>query len=312
MPPDRQIRPQRVIAVLNLGSGVSFSTAEKADAARVEAAFRRIGLPAEVRAVHAQEMTEALRRAAAERPDVLVMGGGDGSVNAAVNILAGTGTILAVLPLGTFNYFARLIGTPLTVDEAVQFTMQGQAVSMDLLDVGGRLAATYCSAGVFARFISERVLLQKRRGLPKLRAMLLALVSVLWRFPSFSLRLDADGHQVSLRTAFLFAGNACAALNPMTLDSGPAEFQDARFCLIVGRGGKRRSLLRLALRSLFGHIRQDRDFLVRQVASLVVSRRSGKPVRLSIDGEIVSLPTPLTVRVRPAALRVMIPRRRPS
>ena len=62
----------------------------------------------------------AIGSALATQPDLLVVGGGDGSLSAAAGQVAGTGTTLGVLPLGTANDFARTCQIPDRLDEAVR------------------------------------------------------------------------------------------------------------------------------------------------------------------------------------------------
>jgi diacylglycerol kinase family enzyme len=56
---------------------------------------------------------------------VLVVGGGDGTLSAVAGLLRGTGVALGVLPLGTFNHFARDLGIPLDIAKAVEVLARG-------------------------------------------------------------------------------------------------------------------------------------------------------------------------------------------
>ena len=69
------------------------------------------------------------RRGACRRPsdaDVVVMGGGDGTMSAGAGGLAGTGKPMGVLPLGTLNHFARDLGIPTELEEAVRNVVRGR------------------------------------------------------------------------------------------------------------------------------------------------------------------------------------------
>ncbi|MCV5420656.1 diacylglycerol kinase family protein, partial [Escherichia coli] len=76
--------------------------------------------PVEAHAVDEPEDLEpTVERALAKRPDLLILGGGDGTISGLVDLMVGTDTILGVLPLGTANSFARTLGLPLDLDGAI-------------------------------------------------------------------------------------------------------------------------------------------------------------------------------------------------
>lgn len=77
----------------------------------VEAAFEKAGGHAEVRMLKANELDRAIK-AATKYATRLVVGGGDGTIAAAAQLLVEQTTELAILPLGTLNHFARDLGIP--------------------------------------------------------------------------------------------------------------------------------------------------------------------------------------------------------
>ncbi len=68
-------------------------------------------------------------------------------------------------------------------------------------------------------------------------------------------------------------------------------------------------LLRLALRALFGRLRETKDLVALCTKEVWIETRR-KRVRVSIDGEDIVMETPLHYRVRPRALRVVVPKSR--
>src|SRR4051794_24399766 len=102
-----------MIVILNRAAGTSPKTNE-IDAA-VHAQFAAHGINAEIR--HPDETndlaTTARKAASSSDGDVIVSGGGDGTISAVAGALAETGKTLGVLPLGTLNHFAKDLGIPL-------------------------------------------------------------------------------------------------------------------------------------------------------------------------------------------------------
>ena len=95
----------RAAVLLNRGGGAVASDEQASE--DVEAALAGAGVAGEIEMVKGGEIAERTR-AAVERGDpLLIVAGGDGSVSAAAGELAGTGTRLGILPLGTLNHFAQ-------------------------------------------------------------------------------------------------------------------------------------------------------------------------------------------------------------
>src|SRR5258708_6287724 len=101
------------------------------DKARVEQLrqlFAAVGMKPDIRAVHGgAEIRAAVRRAVEKHPRLIVAGGGDGTVSSVAAALVDTDIAFGVLPLGTLNHFARDLGIPLELAEAIAVLVQGRA-----------------------------------------------------------------------------------------------------------------------------------------------------------------------------------------
>ncbi|MFJ4029151.1 lipid kinase [Paenarthrobacter sp. NPDC089989] len=114
------------------------------------AAMRQAGLP--LSSVHAvssgAELGAALERVAAEQHDLVVVGGGDGTVSLAAGLLAGTEIALGVLPLGTANDLARTLEIPSGLAEACAVVADGKIVDIDLGRANGKPFLNVASVGL--------------------------------------------------------------------------------------------------------------------------------------------------------------------
>ena len=96
-------------------------------------------------------------RAIAERGDpLLIVGGGDGTISAAAGALAGTGTALGILPLGTLNHFARDLGIPLDLDEAALTIARGKERRVDVAEMNGRTFINNSAVGLYPLMVIDR------------------------------------------------------------------------------------------------------------------------------------------------------------
>src|SRR5205085_3689399 len=98
-------------------------------------------------------------------------GGGDGTQSAIASRLAGTQLVHGVLPLGTLNHFAKDLGIPLQLDEAVRTLAEGRVLEVDVGEVNGRVFINNSSLGLYPEIVRERELQQMRLGKSKWRAL---------------------------------------------------------------------------------------------------------------------------------------------
>src|SRR5436190_3598016 len=122
----------KVIVLLNRGAGTVVSdTAAKTDAA-VADVMAAAGITADLRSVLHHQLAVEAYAAAGSDADIVVAGGGDGTVNTVAAALAGTGKPLGVLALGTLNHFARDLGLPLDLASAAAAIAEGHTEPIDV------------------------------------------------------------------------------------------------------------------------------------------------------------------------------------
>ena len=148
-------------------------------------ALARAGLDAEIAETTARGNAERLAREAGEHGRLVVVAGGDGTVHEAVNGLDGTGGTLAVLPLGTGNDFARMLGMPAGLDDAVQALATAPTRQIDLgrvawTDAGGLHARTFANCLGVGFDAHAAALASETKWLGGRAAYLAAVLRTLW------------------------------------------------------------------------------------------------------------------------------------
>ncbi len=291
--------------ILNHSAGTSAPSAEESDQ-EMRALFARAG--AEARIVHPDEnhdLAALAREAVASSEELIVAGGGDGTISAVAGALAGTGKILGVLPRGTLNHFAKDLGVPLDLAAAVQTIVHGRVAEVDVGEVNGRVFINNSSLGIYPAIVARREVQQERLGRGKWPAFLWATLLAFHRFPFLDLRITVGDKSITHRTAFLFIGNneyeiAGFKIGERTrLDAG-------RLGLYLARRTGRFGLFRLAFHALLGRLHQAKDFENFRVQEATIAVHK-KRLLVALDGEVTTLETPLHYRIRPRALRVMAP-----
>jgi YegS/Rv2252/BmrU family lipid kinase len=294
----------KVVALLNAAAG-GIASSNGVTSARIAEAFAHANLDADVLATDHAQLGAAARRAAASGADVVVIGGGDGTVRTGAAALVGTDKPLGVLPLGTLNHFARDVGIPLDLAQAVETIKAGHVRAVDVGDVNGHIFLNNSSIGLYPAAVTEREELRHRYGGGKWWSMFHACVAVFRRFPLLAITVRVEGKAVALTTPFVFVGNNRYEMNLFSLGTR-SSLQRGELCVYLARDGGRLGLLRLALRALLGRLTQDRDFHMFTPPQVEIASRR-RLLHVSLDGEVVRMPSPIRYSLRPRALRVLAP-----
>jgi len=293
----------RALVVLNARSGSGCSP-ERVEQLRT--LFAQAGIEAELVLAHdGDEIFAAVDRARDRGIRLVVAGGGDGTQSAVAARLAGTDQVLGVLPLGTLNHFAKDLGIPLQEAEAIRTLAQGREVQVDVGEVNGRVFINNSSLGLYPEIVRVRELQQLHLGKGKWRALASAIVRVTAGRPGMAVKVDADGAQQLRRTPFVFIGNNRYTMEGLAIGAR-TSLQEGELALYMGRRRGRLALLAMAWRALTKRLSQDADFEMVTGPAFVISTTEPS-LRIAADGEVYRMQTPLHYRVRPRALRVLVP-----
>lgn len=250
-----------------------------------------------------QPIDELIRKQASGC-DLVIVGGGDGTLNAAAPALVDLKLPLGVLPLGTANDFARTVGIPPDPVKAAEVIAQGLLTPIDLGEVNGHLFFNVASIGFSAELAADLSEEAKKRwgklGYGIVAARLLA------RSRLFSAHLDHDGTTEKIRTLQISVGNGKHYGGGMTVeetataDDGKLDF----YSLEVDHWWRLLRLLPSLRRGTQGRWDDVRAF---QTTEVTIRTSSPRPV--NTDGELCTT-TPAHFRIRPKALSVFVPKRK--
>jgi diacylglycerol kinase family enzyme len=252
------------------------------------------------------DMTAAAQQAVDSGVPIVVAGGGDGTINAVASVLVGTGVAFGVLPLGTLNHFAKDVGIPLALGDAIANIAHGVRKNVDVGAVNGQIFLNNSSLGLYPDIVRDREKQQTRLGRGKWLAAAWATIGALRRYPFLSVRLTLDdGKLQARRTPFVFIGNNEYTMQGFSIGAR-ARLDTGKLSLYVAQRPGRLGLLRLGWSALWGRLAQERDFDVLSAQSLDIETRH-KRIRVATDGEVTVMATPLRYTIRPGALSVIVP-----
>jgi diacylglycerol kinase family enzyme len=275
--------------------------------AAIESALSEAGFNADVREVKPDRLRHAAKEAAAGGAPLLIAAGGDGTVRCVASAVVGTDAVLGVLPAGTLNHFARDLGIPTDLREAVRVLAAGRVRAVDVGDVNGRLFLNNSSIGLYPMLVERREQERHRLGLGKWVAMLLAFIALFRRYPRVRVTMEdhAGGPPVECETPLVFVGNNRYQTDLLNL--GRRTSLDAgELWVYLMHAPTRARLLWVVVRGMIGRMRNSKDFRSFAVKGLTIEARK-KHLRVASDGEVARVEPPLVYRSRPKALRVITP-----
>jgi YegS/Rv2252/BmrU family lipid kinase len=292
-----------VPVIINAGAG----NPHVEDRSRTLAAlFLAGGIHTDVRLARTgEELDRLVREAVAEHPRMMIAAGGDGTISTAAAALAGTDIALGVLPFGTLNHFAKDLGVPLELEASVQSIIENNIIAVDVAEVNGRVFINNSSLGLYPDIVRDRERQQSRLGRGKWRAFLWASLSALRRFPFLIVRIEVESTKREFVTPVVFIGNN--EYQMQGFDIGAREsLERGVLSVYIVKKQRRAALVRLSLVALLGRLKQARDFESLLATELVIETNR-KHVLVSTDGEVQRMRSPLHYRIRPRALRVIVP-----
>ncbi|MFI6522753.1 diacylglycerol/lipid kinase family protein [Spirillospora sp. NPDC050679] len=260
-----------------------------------------------------ERLPELFADVLAKDPDLVVVGGGDGTIAEAVGNLAHRDVALGVLPLGTTNNFARSLELPLDLPGAVAVLRDGKVADVDVgwfESTGDPADASGDKEHIFANMVSLGLSVRVAEHVPhRLKAVLgraaygLTAAWLLPRHAPFRAEVEIGGETREMTTHQLnIANGAHHSGQRIARDASP----DDRLLVVYRLGDRRR--LRLAAATarhvLTGQWRSlaDDAFLTTDQVRVTTD----PPMSVDVDGEIRGR-TPVTIKLRGNALRVIVP-----
>lgn len=291
--------------IINASSG-----AEKSDENSVKAQIEKSACENNLKvnvsfADGGEQISELVKRAVENDCETIVAGGGDGTISAIASEVMRAKKTLGILPLGTLNHFSKDLNIPQNIAEAMRVIAENHTKKIDVGEVNNQIFLNNSSIGLYPSLVRRRERQQRQLGRGKWSSAFWAALKILRRAPFLEVKLKIEGVEVTRRTPFVFVGNNEYAMNFLEIGTRD-RLDDGKLSVYFLHKSGRRGLFALALRLIFGRLRQAKDFEAINVEEIQISTRH-KLISVAYDGEVSMMEMPLCYKIRPLALRVIVP-----
>ncbi|RVV98373.1 diacylglycerol kinase [Mesobaculum littorinae] len=259
---------------------------------------------------------DAARKALKAGADIVVAAGGDGTIAGVASALHGAGSgdrggdgsaadvRLGILPMGTFNYFARGLDIPLDIDAALALLLTGEARPVAVAEVNGKLFLNNASLGIYPAILARRENVYKRWGRSRLAAYWSVLLTLAGFKRARTVEVTIDGKRRRRRTPLIFVAHSAYQLEQFGLD-GAEMIRRGNFAVFLAPDVGRWGLLKHAVMLLGRNMTRHRNFELIEGREIEVAGHGTRLV--ARDGERERMHAPIRFTRCDDALQVILP-----
>ncbi len=255
------------------------------------------------------------QRAVRNSLDIVLVAGGDGTINEAVNGLAGADTMMGIVPVGTGNVLAHQLqmpilsfNVPFQVPEVTEALLAGRVQRVDVGNIGGRRFLCWGGAGLDAEITTR--LEPRPRYAKHLGSIpyIIAAFSVASQFRGFRARISVGDRRFSTRALLILASNIRLYAAFFSI-ARHAKMDDGLLDIFIFKGLGFAYAFRHLLHIFSG--RYLRDPGVIHILTRQMQIETHPAVAVHLDGDPLG-ETPAVIKLEPGNLRLLVPPQAPD
>ncbi|APC96668.1 diacylglycerol/lipid kinase family protein [Francisella frigiditurris] len=223
---------------------------------------------------------------------IVIIGGGDGTIHTTVQHIKPE-QVLGVLPIGTLNHFIKDAHLPQTVQELIESIKANRIKNIDLVSINNEKVINNISLGFYPYFVKKRERLEKSIG--KLFAYIPAFFHHLRKHKPLTLTLEHDSNNYEITTHTLIISNTPYELSfPISIEREDLITETMGIYYI----NTLKNVFKANLNKEFWKIKQTSNSIK------IENKAKHNIIKAGIDGEVITLKSPLTISMLPKALKV--------
>ena len=296
-----------ICIILNAGSG---QREARLSPDNILAAFAAHGATCTIKLVENGALIESeTRTAIGEGFKTIVAAGGDGTICAVASALRGGDTVMGILPLGTFNYFARSLDLPTGIEAAAKVIVAAETRPLRIARINDRVFLNNASLGAYPAILETREGIYKRWGRTRIAAYWAVIKTLATVRPPLRLRITVDGQTRLVRSPLVFVVNNAFQLTQLHV-VGADRIEDGKLVVFIAPDASRFEMIRMAVVIALGRGLPERKFEVLSGADILIEntgRPAGHRMTIARDGERERLAGPYRLQVVENALHILVP-----
>jgi YegS/Rv2252/BmrU family lipid kinase len=288
---------KRVAVVYNTHAGTQNTQSDPDFSDYICGLLQNYGIRADVFPSQPDELDTQLSHILNQAYDILLIGGGDGTISSVMQLVEDHPILLGILPLGTLNHFARDLGIPSELEDAIHQLSHAQIRSVDLGCINGRLFINNVSMGIYPYAVILRDRYQKKYGIRKGAAFILSLVRIIRYMQRMKIKILLDGKWVQLHSSLVFIGNNKYEMTPLRLGSRK-QLDGGILHLVIAQEHTWWRLLLIGLRAIVSQNKREPELQFYEMNTVQLDTNTSRVV-IGMDGEVYILETPLDIQMKP-------------
>jgi diacylglycerol kinase family enzyme len=236
---------------------------------------------------------------------LFVAAGGDGTINHVIQPLVHSEATLAVIPVGTYNHFAKDVGIPLEWRDALDVAISGDSRQVDTARANDLFFVNNLSIGLYPELVARRE--AKGRDYPRWKARLQAFFTTLLQYPHVTFNVETEHHQEVIRTHIFMVSNNSYDLSRIGIEAPRSTLSEGRLSVYWLPHLPRWELTKFGAHYLAGRVSTAPGFRSFRTSKMKVQSRD-RELRVGIDGEVFTMTLPLVITIVPQSLLVKVPR----
>ncbi|WP_394752822.1 diacylglycerol/lipid kinase family protein [Crenothrix sp.] len=245
---------------------------------------------------------------AKENNGIVVAAGGDGAIHTIAQQVLAENCPMALIPQGTFNYFARTHGIPESIEGALQVILAGHLEPVQIGRVNDTIFLVNASLGLYPDLLETREVFKNQLGRSRAVAFVAALYTLFLNRQIIHLDIETQNKALRFSTPSLFVGNNRLQLEHVGVPESH-DIEHGKLAAIIPSPLDRVATLKLIFRGVLGKLGEDENIVNFNFKKMKVriSKFLGRKVKVAIDGEIFWLKAPLEFDITPQPLWLIKP-----
>lgn len=231
--------------------------------------------------------------------DIIVAVGGDGTINEIVQGMGNTPLMLGIIPTGSGNGLARHLEIPLEPEKAIKLINNLNTRTIDIASINGYPFASIAGLGFDARVANKYRKLKKRGFYGYFRVVMMEF----FRYREREYTLSFNDQKINRRALLLSIANS-NQFGYNTIIAPTAKPDDGLLDIVIVKKFPLSEIPRMIGLLFTGKIDQSSYIESYKTTEIFIVRKRGK--RVNIDGEAIKMGKEISVRIQPAAIKVIV------